>query len=258
MKIKVFFVIATLCAAVFSLQAQQMPSSSAVYFKNGSVLYGQLQYDTLGTPNAVAIIGGSIFVFDQNEIDSIAYDVKPNPVLWPVRPLQVKQSGLAAAVTGGMLVGAGGTDSWGYRPTSGGLLHIAGRYYLHPAFSLGAAMGLDNYGGSFAYLSPMYVTISGMPWSGQIAPYYTLGYGYGITWGGSQESEWYRRSEKGGMYGMAAIGLRFFSRSRLHYTIQVGVQQQGRTVTEWYSWNDATQEIAVQHRRMQLSFGIGF
>lgn len=256
MKLKVFSCIALVIGSLFVLHAQQDNLEDIIYLSDGSVLRGQLQVTAEGEPFAVAILGGSVLRIDPAEIDSMGKVERFN--LNQLRPIRTKQQGLFNITSGGWMMGSRNAGSWGTGESIGAVLHNTTGYYFHPALGVGVGVGIDNYSGVFALTSPVYLHLEGMPWEGSIVPYYVVQGGYGFAWSTDQNTEWYRREEQGGWYWLAGIGLRFFTRNRAFYNLQVGIRQQERMLEEWYTWNESYQRYDITHTRLQVTFGIGF
>lgn len=236
--------------------AQTGQQDDVVYMQDGTVWQGQLRTTSDGEPYAISLFGGSLVRVNPINIDSVrkvpAFDIRS------LRPLITKTEGLFNTTYGGWMFGSQPNNGYGYGNQVGGLLHNVTGYYLHPAIGIGIGAGIDHYSSGLALITPLYLHLEGMPWSGQIVPFYAVEGGYGFSWDTDQQTEWYSREESGGTFWMMGVGLRFFTRNRAYYNLQVGIRQQQRTISEWYAWNESSQVTALTHSRLQVTFGIGF
>lgn len=246
-----------LLTGLLSAQAQDAPLEDVVYLRNGSQLRGTLLENRPGGAVKIQLLGGSIFVLEQGEVDSIAKAprfVDPKSIL----PLQRKKTGWWNASTMGLNFGqtAGGYNNTG---TVGIAVHNVTGYFIHPAIGIGLGAGFDYYDSYYSPMVPLYLQVEGMWIREGPTPYYFASGGYGLSLSGEQQNGWgYTRHEDGGLFWQAGLGIRLFTQRDLHFVLQVAYRQQHRTITERYDWNNSVQELSITQPRLVFSWGIAF
>ena len=234
-----------------------------VYLKNGSILRGEITEKTSELVK-IKILGGSLFVFQMEEVKEIEREEKEyiedpserKRLKKIKRPLTFRTSGWYNVTTQGFLPGI---NAFSEARLGFTLHHVIG-YQFNNKVAVGAGMGLDVYGlfdgeAVFNY----YVDYRGYLTEKSATPYYGLALGYGKV-----IPSWQFFDIKGGAYIQPAIGIRCKSRKKAHFIIEYGLKMQkaSYTRTNWF-WDgeqgqNANEVRNIWFRRSAFKIGVLF
>ncbi len=256
------YVVALLLCLSFVTQAMaQTPQEDVVYLTNGSIIRGVLQSDPNADPVSIMVMGGSVWVFDREEILRIAREeVTWQPTNKKTRqPMQEK--GFFNVSTIGLPIGTGYyNDYWGYGGTYAAVglsLHNVTGYRWSKWLGTGLGVGMDVFGTSVSPVTPLYVRLETTPVKGSTYPFAFSDIGYGFRWIDAANEY---VEEKGGIYWQAGGGIRFQTRGDVWWQLSAGYMQQRLYSFESYpiEWGAPERERILTLRRMVFRLGIGF
>ncbi len=207
--------------------AQKAITEDVVYLKNGSIIRGEIIAQEEGGFVKIAILGGSVFVFEQTEVERIEREEKGlTKTPRYLRPQQYSNKGLYHALQGGALLGL---SRWNDVLLNGHIQYTAG-YQFNRWLAVGAGTGLEFYEG--VGFVPLYVHIQGYLFDQSFSPYYSYRIGYGIaafdTWNNTTV-------KRGGFHSNPALGIRFETKNNTHFTLDFGLkfQEAHYTIENW-------------------------
>lgn len=232
-----------------------------VYMKNGSIIRGKIISMDKEGDITIKIVGGTVLVFPSSEVDNIKFEsgspyfnnraYKRIP-----RPYNVPEPGNYQVAVMGWVVGQG---QWGFRP--GFSAHYVYGRYINQNLALGLGIGFDVYdlidNGDGA--AQFYLDARGYFKNTSQTFFYKVGLGYGDVF----TNRWQVTETTGGLYANPAIGLRFASRSRTHFIMELGATFQKANYVEsvWDpidGTNTQRSEIDIWFQRNTLKLGILF
>ncbi len=244
-----FIITISLLISCFSLQAQRY--EEVIYFKNGTVLKGNIIEQNNETIK-IEIIGGSILVFSVSETEKVTKEKidKENELK---ADFLIKEKGYYHTITTGFLPGNDGIFAFGYS------MHYTVGYQpkknLNLAFGLG--IGSDFYTkNSYRELHiilPTYLEARLYQIKKPFTPYYCLQIGYGTP---LMTTEWGVIDTQGGLYFHPKIGLRFASRKKTCFVTEIGYSSQ--RVTYSFDQFSAIYREFKAFNRVSLRFGLLF
>lgn len=253
-KSTIMFIRIVFLAAVFlffapcsEAQRSKTVEQDVLYLKNGSVLRGRFIDSATDSVVRIEIAGGSIFAHRTEEIERIVHNERAvvedferytrhskgveKEDLKAMRGTWFHHSGMKASV---------GWSSYSLTGTIG-IMHSSG-YYIRHWLGIGAGASIERNTGYT--LAPMYLSLRGILTPSYNALFYGFDIGYNLPFRSSgQGSEWTSRetlSAKGGIYLHPSIGLRFYSRSRAHFTLDIGYVFQTASYTYRDMWWDGS------------------
>jgi len=203
---------------IFSVQGlAQTIEEDVVYLNDGSIIRGEITERVIGDQLKIEILGGSVFVFQESEIEKITREPKKmlqyggalpsqtssqpyfsyeaRRAVRKAKPITGRSRGIYNIFSFGFQPGR---DAWGIVVPWPTLNYRTG-YSLSPKLNIGLGIGLDPYaaGGTF----PLYADLHGdLGVPKQVMPHYFVQAGYGFAgW-----TNWRFRNFEGGP--MAHIG----------------------------------------------------
>ena len=239
-------------------EMQSQIFEDVVYLKNGSIIRGQVIEQKMGEYIKIKIVGGSIFVYKTEEVDKIEKEEKETVfnkyVPRRMRPKIYKEKGVIAHLKLGFMPGVN-TGGWAVLGVNAhGLLG----YHLNPNWMVGIGMGIDGYFPEA--LTPIYLEGRYYLKQSSLSPYARLAAGYA-----SAIPNWQTVSANGGIYLNPGVGVRFGSRSKVHFTFDFGLKlQKAYYVTRTWNWDwngngeELENELDILFRRTDFSFGLMF
>ncbi len=249
------------------LQAQVI-EEDVVYLKNGSVIRGEITERVIGDQLKIEIVGGSIFVFQESEIEKIAREPKKmlgapavgdfgpatrdNPYYSPnqhrlnrkARPITTRPQGIYNLFSYGFQFAQ---DGWGTVVPWPTLQYRTG-YSFSPKINVGLGVGLDPYaaGGTF----PIYLDFHGdLGQERAVMPHFFTQAGYGFTgW-----TNWRFQNFEGGPMGHLGMGLKVNTRNSTEWMFNLGFKMQAASFQEdlgWDPWTGEPVESGVVQSRL--------
>ncbi|MDX2245321.1 MAG: hypothetical protein SF052_00990 [Bacteroidia bacterium] len=207
---------------------------NVIYLKDGSEIRGWILEQIPGEYVKVELVGGSILVYRQSEIEKITseptrysriirkYNTKPQGI-------QYRDRGLYHFVATGFTTN---DNMWGGSQLDVSLNYRAG-YRFNQYLGLGLGVGIDEYdsGG----IVPVFGEVSGDLLRRKRTPFYLAQAGYGI----GVSTTWIADNLEGGLYYHLGAGLKVRTRSRAEWTFTMGYksQQMTETLVQWIDFN---------------------
>jgi hypothetical protein len=234
--------IALLFALIFismSICFAQPVKKDAVYLMNGSILRGKIIENVIGKYIKIEMIGSSILVIPEQEIDHIILREA-----LPVKQREAKQAGVEVfpAIT-----------FYGGSSSTGGFTTVTS-YRFPFRLSAGAGIGIEWF--KTAGL-PVFADIKYSFLKGSITPFVYSQAGYTLPLAKNQDGE-YMTYHGGPLFG-AGVGLRKNFTNRNAFIFSLGYRyQQTRTTYDnnYYYWGELLTERIDRYNR--IAFTIGF
>lgn len=262
---KLWFFMALFSLLSTSVAAQKnAEKEDVVYLKNGSIIRGNIQEQKMGESIKIELLGGSIFVFQQNEIDSI----KKEPKLVQATPKSnciIKHKGFRNITETGVIFGLGKNNDnnyyYGYNRNDFGVqLHTINGYQLNRFLFAGAGIGIEkfvSYGQSFA---PIYVRLSSDFLNKRATPYVFTDLGYNLFWVNNNSNDGYNYyNNKGGLFLQTGGGVRIFTRSKTSVQIAAAYKRNHSSSNWEYSYEGSPQyELKRAYQRLVFLVGVSF
>lgn len=261
----------------------QVIEEDVVYLENGSVIRGEITERVIGDHLKIEIVGGSIFVFQESEIEKITREPKKmlgapgvgntgmgpatrdNPYYSPnarriarqSQPISFRPQGIYNLVSFGFQPGR---DNWGSVVPWPTLQYRTG-YSFSPLINVGIGIGLDPYaaGGTF----PVYLDFHGdLGAEKKVMPHFFAQGGYGFNgW-----TNWRFRNFEGGPMGHIGMGWKVNTRHRSEWIFTVGFKAQAASFQEdfnWDPWNnpnpvDPGVRLSTVYRALTMQAVFGF
>ena len=250
-----------------SLAFSQSNIEDVVYLKNGSILRGKITENKYGAIK-IEIAGGSMFVFQQSETDSIKKEFITKRQVAELRKSYFRRErGFRNMTEAGIIYGVDlkkpDNNNYYYNYNNaddvGLSLHTVNGYQFWPYLYVGAGMGIDrfiNYKQSF---SPFYLRIATEFLKTKVTPYVFCDVGYSHMWK-QRNTDYYSYENKGGFYVSAGGGLRIYTRSRASVILSVAYKRNNSETKWWYTqWSDGSYyTIKRTYQRLAVSVGVTF
>jgi hypothetical protein len=264
-----YFFFFLLFPAALLLHAQTN-KEDVLYLKNGSIIRGQIIDQLTDGKLKIELLGGSIFVFEAKDIDSIR---KENPVRTTLKEIRHnyyrKDHGFRNITELAIIYGVNFKNN----PNSGnyyyysntnqddiGLsLQTVNGYQFWPYLFVGGGVGIDRFITYQQTFSPFFVRLTSEFLKRKVTPYVYVDAGYSVMWKQpSTENISYLQSA-GGAYTAAGAGLRIYTRSRASVMLSAGYKM-NMSKTSWTYAGDTydTYNIQRTYQRFVMNFGVSF
>ncbi|MCH2046021.1 MAG: hypothetical protein MK212_18040 [Saprospiraceae bacterium] len=224
-----------LLGLAFNSFGQQGTENDIIYLKNGSILCGKvLEYKADGNIK-VEVAEGSIFEHPASDVVKIKkqskHSIKLKKHLRQDKPLLVPENKKMYNIFMGKLTVGANTFN---NTTGGGGLYYAAGYRFNHFVSLGLGIGFER-NDAFNFM-PVFIDFRGYLMKTSTSMYYSLGAGYNVA---LPTGSWRLNNiekQSGGLYLHPAIGVRFKSRERTHFMMDLGytIQSNHIKVTDWW------------------------
>lgn len=244
-------------------QKKGAAKEDVMYLKNGSVLRGKVVDSSRDTVVRIQVMGGSIFAHSLTEIDTLVREqaIKENEYFQYANSLSRQKIDLSA-LKGTWFHHTNMKVSVGYnsnQPVGVIALQHSSGYFVKPWLGIGAGASIERNAGYT--LMPVFASFRGILSNTPNSFYYSCDVGYNVAFMGEANNNWGWRTmtkAEGGLYIHPALGIRFFSPSRLHFTLDVGYVLQKVSYTYNGDWNP---EPYTEHNtwlRPALRLGVMF
>lgn len=252
---------------VTSLIAQS-ETEDVIYLKNGSIIRGKITEQKFGESLKIELLGGSIFVFNEGEIDSIKKENVRKAKLERIRKdYYRKDRGYRNITQLGLIYGVNlknDDDPYAYYDNNnkddlGLSIHTINGYQLWPYLYVGAGVGIERFISYKQTFSPFYVRVSSEFLKRKVTPYVFVDGGYAVMW--KQRNNDYQSFEnKGGAYASAGGGIRIYTRSRTSVLLSAAYRMNMSETKWWYTmWSDGSYyTIKRTYHRMVVGIGVTF
>lgn len=246
----------SICLLFFSTEmfAQKNQKEDVVYLKNGSIIRGNITEQKFGENIKIELLGGSIFVFAESEIDSIkkedAVSFKKKSEIYRV------SKGYRNFTETGLIVGI---DQFGYGTDWGVYLHTVNGYQLNRFIYTGGGIGLERLTSYQESFLPLYGRVAVDLLNKKTTPFIFSDLGYAHFWTREDQGDWNWQEnykDRGGLYFSTGMGVRIFTSSKV--SVVTGLTYK-RTVhhKEFNNWNGFVQQ-KITYNRMGINVGVSF
>ena len=225
---------------ILSIQIVSAQKQSAVYLKNGSIIYGKVLESI---PDSIVKLQDkcdNIWVFEQSKIQSVN---APNKIyITEASPFQLSfNMGIA---------GFGGSYDTGLSLLISGIYHFNDRYYA------GITSGVEHFE---IPLLPIAAEFHADAFKRKTTPYIYLRAGYGFKLIEDEENNNYTAEYKGGPMFGAGIGIKKRFSSEFAMTFSIGYRHQQTYEARDYLFNDWWSSDYKRHYfNNRTTFRVGF
>lgn len=264
-----FIYMKTYCLFIFSLLLStlcmaQKEKEDVLYLKSGSVIRGNIKEQTTEKIK-VELLGGSVFVFNATEIDSIKqedpYKVKLKRF---AKDYYRRNRGYRNMTEIGFIYGPGQSGATQYYYTMsnaddfGLSINTVNGYQIWPYLYVAAGVGIDRYITYRQTFSPFYLRLASEFLKKKVTPYVYCDAGYALMWG-QKSDEWTKYSGHGGLYIAAGGGVRIYTRSRASVILSAGYKRT-ESETSWYYVGNENYKYSNEriYQRLMVNVGVSF
>jgi hypothetical protein len=244
----------------------QTPMEDVVYLKNGSVIRGIITEQKIGESLKIKLLGGSIFVFQQNEIDS----VKKEAVIATAAPNSKKEyfrkdKGYRSITELGIICGFGSNNTQQYYYGSntaqsdfGVSLHTINGYQFSRWLFVGGGVGIDRFITYKQTFSPFYLRVASEFLKKRATPYIYADLGYAHMWK-FKSDEYTTYNNQGGIYHGAGGGVRIYTQGRASVMMGVGYRRNTSETTWQYAYEGSpVYNLQRAYQRVVFSMCVSF
>lgn len=250
-----------LCATLTA----QSNIEDVLYLKNGSIIRGTLKSPASENPLRIELMGGSLFVFQQSEIDSIK---KENVLQRNEKALAKnyfrKDRGFRHITEFGFIYGTDLKQTetpyyYGYQRDDFGVsVHTVNGYQAWPYLFVGAGLGIDRFINYQQTFSPFYVRLASEFLKKRATPYVFADIGYSHLWK-KKDDEWVSYQNRGGLYIAAGGGVRIYTNSRASVLLSASYRRNVSSTKWWYTQaTDVVYNIQRTYQRLSINVGVTF
>ena len=267
---------------VSSLVFGQTAIEDVVYLKNGGVIRGKIQPPSplpaengmkqKGEQNLtsdrvrIELLGGSIFVFEPAEIDSVKREnVFKNKLKEINKNYFRRDRGFRNMTEFGIIYGTNikqdNADPYYYynnQPTDdfGISLHTVNGYQVWPYLYAGVGVGIDRFVSYKQTFSPFYVRVASEFLKKKVTPYVFCDAGYAVMWK-QKSTDYMSYKNKGGVYVECGGGVRIYTRSRASVILSVAYKRNQSETQWWYTQYDPGTVYNIQRTYQRLTVNVG-
>lgn len=241
-----------------------------IYLKNGGIIRGKIQAPAAGElpsteKTRVELLGGSVFVFSNTEIDSIKREnMLKNKLREIKRNYFRRERGFRNMTEFSLIYGVDlkktEPDPYGYYNNPGddfGIsLHTVNGYQLWPYLYAGAGVGIDRMITYKQTFSPFYVRVASEFLKRKVTPYVFVDAGYVVMWQ-QKADDYVSYKNKGGVYVSAGGGVRIYTRSRASVILSASYKRTASETTWWYTNYDPGTYYTIKRSYQRLAVNIG-
>lgn len=243
----------------------QPNTEDVLYLKNGSVLRGLLKTKTTDDPIKIELLGGSLFVFAQSEVDSVKRENVFKRNARNVSKIYFrKDRGFRHITEFGLLYGTNLKDDnniyyYGSPPDDFGFsVHTVNGYQVWPYLFVGGGVGIDRFVTYKQTFSPFYLRLASEFLKKKVTPYVFADVGYSHLWK-QKNNEYMSYENKGGLYVTAGGGVRIYTRSRASVLLSLSYRRNNSSTKWWYTQApDAIYNIKRTYQRLGINVGVTF
>ena len=268
---------ALLLLLVSSFAFAQFNIEDVVYLKSGSIIRGKittppnLLKEEQGSSSKISVelLGGSVFVFDESEIDSIKKESTLKNQLKEIKKNYFRRDrGFRNQTEFGIIYGANlkRDDSdpnyyYNNNPEDdfGISLHSINGYQVWPCLYVAAGVGIDRMISYRQTFSPFYLRVSSEFLKRRVTPYAFFDVGYAVMWK-QKTPDYLTYQNKGGLYVSCGGGVRIYTRSRASVILSASYKSTHSETKWWYTvGGDGTiYNIKRSYQRLSINVGVTF
>lgn len=249
------------------LSFAQSNTEDVIYLQSGSVIRGQLLEQKNETIK-IELLGGSIFVFKQTEIDSIKRENVLKRNLKAINKNYFRRNrGYRNMTEFGIIYGTNlkkdNSDPYYYYNNNtddfGLSIHTVNGYQVWPYLYVGAGVGIDRFISYKQTFSPIYLRLASEFLKKKVTPYVFGDIGYSHMWK-KKNDDYYSYQNKGGLYVSCGGGVRIYTPSRASVILNVAYKRNDSESKWWYTTGgDGTSyDIKRTYQRMVFNIGVTF
>ena len=268
MKHLVFYCLLLCCSVVLA----QGNTEDVIYLKSGSIIRGKILPPPAGElptleKTKVELLGGSVFVFANSEIDSIKREnVLKNKLREIKRNYFRRDRGFRNMTEFSLIYGVdlkkSDPDPYGYynnpEDDFGISLHTVNGYQVWPYLYAGLGIGIDRMITYKQTFSPFYVRVASEFLKKKVTPYVFIDAGYAIMWQ-QKDNDYVSYKNKGGVYVSAGGGVRIYTRSRASVILSASYKRTASETNWTYtSYQDMSYNIKRSYQRLAINIGVAF
>jgi hypothetical protein len=259
---KISLLLALFISSVASAQSQ---TEEVVYLKTGSIIRGKILEQKNETVK-IELLGGSTFVFQQSEVDSIRKENVLKRKLRGIRQNYFRRDrGFRNMTEFGIVYGVNlqRDETNIYNNTNqddfGISLHTVNGYQVWPYLYAGAGLGIDRFISYQQTFSPFYLRIASEFLKRRVTPFVFYDVGYSYMWA-QKSNEYMSYKNKGGLYIMAGGGIRIYTQSRASVILSLAYKRNSSETKWWYTqWSEGSYyTIKRTYQRIVMSVGVTF
>ena len=252
---------------VSSFAFSQTNIEDVVYLKTGSVIRGKIIEQKNETVK-VELLGGSLFVFKQVQIDSIK---RENTLKYQLKEIKRnyfrRDRGFRNQTEFGIIYGVdlkkNTSDPYYYynnpEDDFGISLHTVNGYQVWPYLYVGAGIGIDRLISYKQTFSPFYLRVSTDFLKKKVTPYVFCDIGYSVMWK-QKNTDYISYQNKGGLYVSCGGGVRIYTRGRASVMLSASYKRNSSETKWWYTQYDigTTYDIKRSYQRLSMNVGVTF
>ena len=219
----------------------------------------------------IELLGGSVFVFQQNEIDSVKKENSFKRQLKERNQNYFRRNrGFRNITEFGIIYGVdlkkdNPDPNYYYYNTNpdddfGISLHTVNGYQFWPYLYVGAGVGIDRMISYKQTFSPFYLRLASEFLKKKVTPYVFCDVGYSVMW--KQKNDPYiSYQNKGGLYVSCGGGVRIYTRSRASVVLSLAYKRNSSETKWWYTQgydNGSTYDIKRTYQRLVINVGVTF
>lgn len=255
-----------LLLAAFGAYAQSN-TEDVIYLQSGSVIRGKLLEQKNETVK-IELLGGSVFVFKQTEIDSIKRENVLKRNLNAINKNYFRRDrGYRNMTEFGIIYGTNlkkdNSAPYYYYNNNGddfGLsIHTVNGYQIWPYLYVGAGVGIDRLISYKQTFSPFYLRLASEFLKKKVTPYVFGDIGYSHMWK-KKNDDYYSYRNKGGLYVSCGGGVRIYTLSRASVVLSVAYKRNDSESKWWYTvgGDGTTYDIKRTYQRVVCNIGVTF
>lgn len=241
----------------------QKEKEDVLYLKSGSIIRGNIK-EQANEQVKVELLGGSIFVFNTAEIDSIKReDMNQARLKRFAKDYYRRNRGFRNMTEVGFIYGPGmgGNTQYYYNTNAddfGLSIGTTNGYQIWPYLYVAGGVGIDRYITYKQTFSPLYLRLASEFLKKKVTPYVFCDAGYAVMWK-QKSDDWAVYSGKGGLYIAAGGGMRIYTRSRASVIIGAAYKRT-QSETSWYYIGNETYTYNINriYQRLVVNVGVSF
>jgi hypothetical protein len=246
----------------------QSNTEDVVYLKNGSIIRGAITEHKIGDKLKIELMGGSVFVFNENEIDSIKKENIQKQQLKRFNKTSYRNNrGYMNMTEFGFIYGTNLKNDnsqnsyYAYSPDDFGVsIHTVNGYRHWPYLFTGAGVGIDRFINYKQTFSPFYLRLQSEFLKKKATPYVQCDVGYAVMWK-QKGDDYVSYKNQGGLYLTAGGGVRIYTQSRASVIVGLTYKRINSKSEMRYTYieGDATVYSTKRvYQRIALSVGVAF
>lgn len=255
-----FFVLIIICYSLTLFAQNKTEKEDVLYLKNGSIIRGSIVEQKIGESVKIELPGGSIFVFKQEEIDSIKKEERLTQNKIEKPEYFIKQKGFRIIAETGIIAGVSGSAYYNNPFDIGAQLHMVSGWQFSRFLFVGGGLGTEKMAAYRQGFAPFYARFSSDFLKKRTTPYVFTDAGYALFW----DSDVYREDysyykNKGGFYLQAGGGVKIFTRSKLSVNVGLAYKRL-RSESNWqYNYEGSPKyKMNRTYQRMVVLVGLNF